>query len=71
MRPGGNPELKEHQYKTTRAEPLTAQMVLKLTESMLQKLKSQKNWQNLVRGAIAEKLEQIDREASLQKNSSS
>ncbi len=65
MRPGGNPELKAHQFKTSRKEPLTAPMVVKLSKSMLQKLKSQKNWQDLVREAIAEKLEKLESEAKL------
>ena len=67
MRPGGNPDLKAYQYKTDRKEPLTAQLVVKTTHSMLERLKSQENWQKLVREAIAEKLEELEQENSLQK----
>lgn len=53
---GGNPDLKEHQFTTDRAEPCSAKLSVRIQPSLLEKLQSQDNWQELVRQAIAEKL---------------
>jgi hypothetical protein len=60
MRLGGNPDLSKHQFSTDRQEPLTTQISIRVTASMAKKLKAQKNWQNLVREAISEKLQEIE-----------
>ncbi len=54
--PTGNPNIKNYGFTTDRAEPLTAKLSMRVTNSMLAKLKQQDNWQELVRQAIAEKL---------------
>ena len=55
--PTGNPNIKNYGFKTDRVEPLTAKLSMRVTNSMLAKLKEQENWQELVREAIAEKLQ--------------
>lgn len=55
--PTGNPNIKNYGFKTDRVEPLTAKLSMRVTNSMLAKLKEQDNWQELVREAIAEKLQ--------------
>ncbi len=55
--PKGNPNIKKYGFKTDRAEPLTAKLSMRVTDSMLAQLKERENWQELVREAIAEKLQ--------------
>ena len=55
-RPGGNPALAEHQFKTDREEPCTAKLQVRVPPSMLAELKEYKNWQEIVREVLAEKL---------------
>jgi hypothetical protein len=56
--PKGNPNIKQYGFKTDREESLTAKLSMRVAPSMLDELKKQKNWQELVRTAIAEKLQQ-------------
>ncbi len=56
-RPGGNPNIKEYGFKTDRAEPLVAQLNIRVPSSLKAKLKKKENWQEFVRQAIIEKLE--------------
>jgi hypothetical protein len=60
-RPGGNPEIKKYGFKTTRDEPLSQQINIRIAKSMEVKLKELPRWQDLVREAIEEKLNQVDR----------
>ena len=55
-RPGGNPALTEHQFTTEREEPCTAKLQVRVPPSMLAELKEHKNWQEIVREVLAEKL---------------
>ncbi len=55
--PKGNQDIKKYGFKTDRAEPLTAKLSMRVTDSMLAQLKERENWQELVREAIAEKLQ--------------
>ena len=55
--PKGNPDIKKYGFKTDRAEPLTAKLSMRVTDSMLAQLKERENWQELVREAIAQKLQ--------------
>ena len=55
-RPGGNPALTEHQFTTEREEPCTAKLQVRVPPSMLAELKEYKNWQEIVRKVLAEKL---------------
>ena len=55
--PKGNPTIKEHGFKTDRVESLTAKLSMRVAPSMLDELKKKDNWQELVRQAIAEKLQ--------------
>jgi hypothetical protein len=58
-RPGGNPDFgTKYAFTTQREEPLTENVSLRISASMKSQLKKQKNWQELVRTAIAEKLQQ-------------
>jgi hypothetical protein len=56
--PKGNPNIKQYGFKTDREESLTAKLSMRVAPSMLDELKKQENWQELVREAIAEKLQQ-------------
>ena len=56
-RPGGNPEIKKYGFKTNRAESCTAQISLRIPPSLKAELTQKENWQELVRQAIAEKLQ--------------
>ena len=55
--PRGNPKIREYGFKTDREESLTAKLSVRITPSMLKELRKKDNWQELVRQAIAEKLE--------------
>jgi hypothetical protein len=58
-RPGGNPDFgTKYAFQTEREEPLTENVSLRVSASMKSQLQQQKNWQELVRQAIAEKLQQ-------------
>ncbi|MEC4895822.1 MAG: hypothetical protein SAL07_25500 [Oscillatoria sp. PMC 1051.18] len=58
-RPGGNPDIKSYGFKTDRSEPLRENLQLRISASMKEQLKSQENWQEFVREAIAEKLKSV------------
>lgn len=59
-RPGGNPDFgTKYALKTEREEPLTESLSLRVPKSLLSELKSRENWQELVRQAIVEKLQEI------------
>ena len=51
-RPGGNPKIKDHGFKTDRPESLTAHLSMRVTPSMLRKLRTHDNWREFVRNAI-------------------
>jgi hypothetical protein len=57
-RPGGNPDIKQYGFKSNRDEPLRARLQLRVPDSMKQQLDRQDDWQEFVRQAIAEKLQQ-------------
>ena len=59
-RPGGNPEIKEYGFKTTRDEPLSERIAVRVPKSMEAKLKELPNWHEIVREAIREKLNSIE-----------
>lgn len=59
-RPGGNPEIKEYGFKTTRKEPLSERIAIRVPKSMETRLKELPDWQEVVRKAIEEKLLQIE-----------
>jgi hypothetical protein len=57
-RPGGNPDIKKYGFQTDRDEPLRERLQIRVPVSMKQQLAQQDNWQEFVRDAIAEKLQQ-------------
>jgi hypothetical protein len=57
-RPGGNPDLEQYQFSTDRAESLTEKLTIRIPPSMMTALKQRENWQELVRNAIAQALQQ-------------
>jgi hypothetical protein len=59
-RPGGNPDLDKHQFdkQYNWDEPCTAQFNIRLPPSLLAELKTVKNYQELVRQAIADLVEE-------------
>lgn len=59
-RPGGNPEIKEYGFKTTRKEPLSQQINIRVPKSMEARLKEFPHWQELVRKAIEKELNSIE-----------
>lgn len=69
-RPGGNPLLKQYQMKSTRPIPLREKMTLRVTEEMMEQLKSlDEDWHEFVRNAIAFKLKEKDRQLSQETSS--
>ena len=66
-RPGGNPALTEHQFTTEREEPCTAKLQVRVPPSMLAELKKYKNWQEIVREVLAEKLINLRTEEETEK----
>ena len=58
-RPGGNPDIRQHGFKTDREEPLRERLQLRVAASMKQKLQQHNNWQELVRQAISDKLQSL------------
>ena len=52
-------------YKTDRLEPLTSVVAVKVSKSMKVKLNQIDNQAEFVRRAIADKLEQLERESTL------
>ena len=57
-RPGGNPDLIKYAFKTDRDEPLREKVNLRVSKSMLEKLKEKENWHEFIRQAIARALEE-------------
>ncbi|MGK7896494.1 MAG: hypothetical protein AB4372_23465 [Xenococcus sp. (in: cyanobacteria)] len=59
-RPGGNPNIADHGFKQKYEwdEPCTASIALRLPPSIHKKLKQIPDWQELVRQAIAEIVEE-------------
>jgi hypothetical protein len=55
--PKGNPNIKNYGFTTDRVESLSAKLSMRVSPSMLDELKKIDNWQELVREAIAEKLQ--------------
>jgi len=56
-RPGGNPEIKQYVFTTTRDEPLVEKLTLRVSTSVKAKLSQINNYPEFVRQAIDEKLE--------------
>lgn len=63
-RPGGNPDLKKHQFKTERKYPLTESMTIKFDRPTKEALTSGKlpNWREIAREAVAKALAEQERE---------
>ena len=63
-RPGGNPNIKEHGFKTDREHPLNQSMTLRMDEPTKEALKAGKlpNWQKIAREAIAKALKEKEKE---------
>ena len=63
-RPGGNPDLKNYQFKTDRKYPLTESMTIKFDRPTKEALTSGKlpNWREIAREAVAKALEEKERE---------
>jgi hypothetical protein len=51
-------QIKAYTFTTERQESCTAQLNLRVPPSLLSQIKNQDNWQEFVRTAIAEKLQQ-------------
>ncbi len=61
-RPGGNPDIKKHGFKTSRKYPLTETESLKLDKPTKEKLKAGllPNWRDIARDAIAKALAEAE-----------
>ena len=62
-RPGGAPE-NLRPYTTDRPEPLLKSLHIRVSESMIQKVKSLPNWQEFVRQSIQKSLDEIEAQES-------
>ncbi|BAZ51130.1 PAS/PAC sensor hybrid histidine kinase [Nostoc sp. NIES-4103] len=60
--PKGNPEIKKHGFKTDRDESLTESLTIKVTKSMLEKLKSIDNYRDKCRQAITRMIDELSDE---------
>ncbi len=65
-RPGGNPNIKEHGFKTDREHPLNQSMTLRMDQPTKEAIKSGKlpNWQKIARDAISKALQEIEEQES-------
>ncbi|WP_013335086.1 hypothetical protein [Gloeothece verrucosa] len=62
-RPGGNPSLKQYQYKLCHPTPLNSRFTLRVSDEMMMQLKSlDEDWQEFVRNAIALALKQKEQQ---------
>lgn len=68
-RPGGNPDLKAHQFEKQYDwdEPCTALISVRVPPNIKEKLKKLPNWQERVRKAIAKQLAEGENAAELEK----
>ena len=66
-RPGGNPNIKEHGFKTDREHPLTQQTTFRIDEPTKAALKAGKlpNWQEVCRQALKKALAEIEENEEL------
>ncbi|GAA6614415.1 hypothetical protein [Scytonema sp. NUACC26] len=59
--PKGNPEsLEPYKLTTNRQEPLTAKLTVRITQSMMDKLKSINSYPDFVRNAIQKALDELE-----------
>jgi flagellar biosynthesis chaperone FliJ len=61
--PNPNPSPKTR-YTSNRSEPLNSKVTVRLTDSMYEKLKTQEDYREFIRQAIAEKLQSVMRSES-------
>jgi len=59
-RPGGNPDLVVHQFKTDREEALSERLSIRISPSMMKFLKMLDNYPEFIRQAIEEKIERME-----------
>lgn len=57
MRKGGNPDLREHCFKSDRDEPLNSNLCLKVSASLLADLRAIDGWQDKLRESAAKIVE--------------
>lgn len=55
-RPGGNPDLKKHQFTTDKTEPCNANLQVKVPVSLKDAIAKKPDWQDWVRKILAENL---------------
>ncbi|MBH8573230.1 hypothetical protein I8752_09405 [Nostocaceae cyanobacterium CENA369] len=60
----GNPNIKNYGFTTDRDEPLTEKLNIRLTKSMMAKLKSLENVPEFVRQCIQDGLDKLDQSDS-------
>jgi len=56
-RPGGNPDLVQHQFKTDRPEPCTERIQIRLPRSLYERITARPDWPEWARKILAENLE--------------
>ncbi len=59
-RPGGNPDLKKHQYTTDRTEPYVVNLQICVTASLKEAVTSRPGWRDWVRAALEKEFAQPD-----------
>jgi len=61
-RPGGNPNIKEHGFKTDREHPLTELVAFRVDKPTKEKIKSGKlsNWQKIAREALEKAIADLE-----------
>jgi hypothetical protein len=56
-RPGGNPDLAQHQFTTERDEPCTERIQIRLPKSLYERITANPNWPDWARRILTENLE--------------
>ncbi|MDJ0713878.1 MAG: hypothetical protein QNJ54_06630 [Prochloraceae cyanobacterium] len=66
-RPGGNPNIKKHGFKTDRKYPLTENMTIRFDRPTKDALKAGKlpNWREIAREAVEKALAEVEEEENL------
>ncbi|MGB8701905.1 MAG: hypothetical protein WCD18_21020 [Thermosynechococcaceae cyanobacterium] len=55
-RPGGNPDLVQHQFTTDRAEPCSERLQVRLPRSLKERIMQQPDWPDWVRETLEKNL---------------
>ncbi|MBW4566654.1 hypothetical protein PI95_033210 [Hassallia byssoidea VB512170] len=61
-RKGGNPKIKDYGFTSDRDEPLTGRLAIRVTQSMLARVKALDNYPEFCRQVLAKALDELEKE---------